>query len=110
MANLTLRNIKKSYGKIDVIHGIDLDIASGEFIVFVGPSGCGKSTLLRMIAGLEEITDGSLMIGDEVVDRVSSLNLPVDVDNLTHLIRSTNLDLGTDSPHLMSGHSTVNMP
>ena len=70
MANLTLRNIKKSYGKIDVIHGIDLDIESGEFIVFVGPSGCGKSTLLRMIAGLEEITDGSLMIGDEVVNDV----------------------------------------
>ena len=70
MANLTLRNIKKSYGKIDVIHGIDLDISSGEFIVFVGPSGCGKSTLLRMIAGLEEITDGSLMIGDEMVNDV----------------------------------------
>jgi len=70
VANLTLRNIKKSYGKIDVIHGIDLDIESGEFIVFVGPSGCGKSTLLRMIAGLEEITDGSLMIGDEVVNDV----------------------------------------
>ena len=70
MATLTLQNVKKSYGKLDVIHGIDLDIQSGEFIVFVGPSGCGKSTLLRMIAGLEEITDGSLAIGDELVNDV----------------------------------------
>ena len=58
----------------------------------------------------DDLYDDSWMTGDEVVERVSSLNLPVDVDNLTHLIRSTNLDLGTDSHHLMSGHSTVNMP
>ncbi len=70
MANLSLKNIKKSYGKVDVIHGVDLTIDSGEFIVFVGPSGCGKSTLLRMVAGLEEITDGTLMIGDEIVNDV----------------------------------------
>ena len=70
MANLSLKNVKKSYGKIDVIHGIDLEIQSGEFIVFVGPSGCGKSTLLRMIAGLEDITEGSLQIADEIVNDV----------------------------------------
>ena len=70
MANLNLKNVKKSYGKIDVIHGIDLDIQSGEFIVFVGPSGCGKSTLLRMIAGLEEITEGTLQIDNEIVNDV----------------------------------------
>ena len=70
MANLNLKNIKKSYGKIDVIHGVDLDIKSGEFIVFVGPSGCGKSTLLRMIAGLEEITGGSLEIDNQIVNDV----------------------------------------
>ena len=70
MANLSLQNVKKSYGKVDVIHGIDLEIKSGEFIVFVGPSGCGKSTLLRMIAGLEEITDGTLTIADEIVNDV----------------------------------------
>ncbi len=71
MAQLALRDIKKSYGKTDVIHGVDLDIESGEFIVFVGPSGCGKSTLLRMIAGLEDITAGSLEIaGQEVNDVV----------------------------------------
>ena len=70
MANLYLKNIKKSYGKIDVIHGVDLDVKSGEFIVFVGPSGCGKSTLLRMIAGLEEITGGSLEIDNQIVNDV----------------------------------------
>lgn len=53
MADLSLRNIRKAYGELEVLHGIDLEIKSGEFIVFVGPSGCGKSTLLRSIAGLE---------------------------------------------------------
>ncbi|HEY6632321.1 MAG TPA: sn-glycerol-3-phosphate ABC transporter ATP-binding protein UgpC [Rhizobiaceae bacterium] len=70
MADLTLRQIKKSYGAINILHGIDLDIESGEFIVFVGPSGCGKSTLLRTIAGLEEITSGELKIAGEVVNDV----------------------------------------
>jgi len=55
MANVTIKGVKKSYGDVDVIHGVDLEIVDGEFVVFVGPSGCGKSTLLRMIAGLEEI-------------------------------------------------------
>ena len=63
MATVTLTGIHKSYGKTAVIHGIDLDIADGEFIVIVGPSGCGKSTLLRMVAGLETITRGDLLIG-----------------------------------------------
>jgi alpha-glucoside transport system ATP-binding protein len=62
MADVTLRQVKKSYGNLNILHGIDLDIKSGEFIVFVGPSGCGKSTLLRSIAGLEEITSGELRI------------------------------------------------
>ena len=61
-SDVRLRGIKKSYGKVDVIHGIDLDIEPGEFVVFVGPSGCGKTTLLRMIAGLEDITAGDLTI------------------------------------------------
>jgi multiple sugar transport system ATP-binding protein len=65
-----LRGIKKTYGKNDVIHGIDLDIEPGEFAVFVGPSGCGKTTLLRMIAGLEQISAGELKIGDAVVNTV----------------------------------------
>jgi ABC-type sugar transport system ATPase subunit len=70
MADLSLRQIKKSYGNLKILHGIDLDIKSGEFIVFVGPSGCGKSTLLRTIAGLEEITSGELKIAGEVVNDV----------------------------------------
>ena len=62
MADVKLVDLKKSYGKVDIIKGVSLDIKHGEFVVFVGPSGCGKSTLLRMIAGLEEITSGDLMI------------------------------------------------
>ncbi len=70
MATIALRNLVKSYGKTDVIHGIDLDIADGEFVVFVGPSGCGKSTTLRMIAGLEEVSGGEILIGGEVVNEL----------------------------------------
>ena len=62
MAHIELKNIKKSFGLVDVIKGVDLEIFSGEFMVFVGPSGCGKSTLLRLIAGLEDITSGEMMI------------------------------------------------
>ncbi|MBX9462417.1 MAG: sn-glycerol-3-phosphate ABC transporter ATP-binding protein UgpC [Aquamicrobium sp.] len=70
MANLLLRDVKKAYGNLEILHGIDLDIKSGEFIVFVGPSGCGKSTLLRTIAGLEDITGGELQIDGDVVNDV----------------------------------------
>lgn len=69
-SDLRLRNIQKNYGRIPVIHGVDLDIEPGEFVVFVGPSGCGKTTLLRMIAGLEEISDGALSIAGRVVNDV----------------------------------------
>ena len=68
MAQVHLRGVKKSYDKLEVIHGIDMEIADGEFIVIVGPSGCGKSTLLRMVAGLERITGGQVAIGDRVVN------------------------------------------
>jgi len=72
MAALTLQQIRKTYdGGAEVIKGVDLEVRDGEFMVFVGPSGCGKSTLLRMIAGLEEITDGTLTIGDRCVNDVS---------------------------------------
>src|SRR5690349_11109189 len=70
MSGLKLRNVKKSFGAVEVIKGIDLDIASKEFVVFVGPSGCGKSTLLRMIAGLETITSGEIDIGNQRVNDV----------------------------------------
>ena len=68
MAKVELRGVRKDYGSNAVIHGIDLDVANGEFIVIVGPSGCGKSTLLRMVAGLEAITGGQIAIGDRVVN------------------------------------------
>ena len=67
MSGLTIRNVIKRYGDVQVMHGVDLDIADGEFCVFVGPSGCGKSTLLRMVAGLEDITEGSIHIGERDV-------------------------------------------
>jgi sn-glycerol 3-phosphate transport system ATP-binding protein len=70
MAQVHLRGVKKSYDKLEVIHGIDMEIAHGEFIVIVGPSGCGKSTLLRMVAGLERITGGEVAIGDRVVNEL----------------------------------------
>jgi multiple sugar transport system ATP-binding protein len=68
MANVQLHDVRKSYGKTEIIKGISLDIAHGEFVVFVGPSGCGKSTLLRMIAGLEEISSGTISISNRVVN------------------------------------------
>ncbi|RYH70900.1 MAG: sn-glycerol-3-phosphate ABC transporter ATP-binding protein UgpC [Alcaligenaceae bacterium] len=70
MANVTLRNVGKTYGEAPVLAGVNLCIEDGEFAVFVGPSGCGKSTLLRMIAGLEDITSGDLLIGDTRVNDV----------------------------------------
>ncbi len=68
MATVTLENVKKSFGLTEVIHGIDVSIEDGEFIVIVGPSGCGKSTLLRMVAGLETVTAGEIFIGGERVN------------------------------------------
>ena len=68
MAGLSLKNVVKRYGSLEVIHGANLEIEDGEFVVFVGPSGCGKSTLLRMIAGLEDISDGEIEIGGNVVN------------------------------------------
>lgn len=68
MASVTLKKLVKKYGSVEVVHGIDLDIAHNEFVVLVGPSGCGKSTTLRMIAGLEPISSGDISIGDNVVN------------------------------------------
>jgi multiple sugar transport system ATP-binding protein len=72
MAAVSFRNIQKAYGKVEVIHGIGFDIADGEFVVLVGPSGCGKSTLLRMLAGLEEISGGEIIIDGRVVNDLES--------------------------------------
>ena len=70
MAQVSIRDLTKSYGTIEVLHGVSFDVADGEFVALVGPSGCGKSTLLRMIAGLEDITGGTVSIGGRVVNEV----------------------------------------
>ena len=68
MGAVTIRDVRKNYGSLEVLHGVSIDIADGEFVILVGPSGCGKSTLLRMIAGLEDITDGEIEIAGTVVN------------------------------------------
>ncbi|WP_420414066.1 ABC transporter ATP-binding protein [Roseibium sp.] len=70
MAGVIISEVRKSYGQVEVMHGVNVDIADGEFVVLVGPSGCGKSTLLRMTAGLESITGGTIQIGDKVVNNI----------------------------------------
>ncbi len=70
MASVAIRDVRKAFGSTQVIHGVNISIGDGEFVVLVGPSGCGKSTLLRMIAGLENITGGEIRIGDRVVNNV----------------------------------------
>ena len=72
MPHLELQNVAKSFGMVEVIRDINLQIERGEFVVFVGPSGCGKSTLLRMIAGLEDISSGTLTIADRVMNDVQA--------------------------------------
>ena len=70
MSGISIRNVRKSYGKTEIVHGVDLEIGTGEFVVILGPSGCGKSTLLRMVAGLESITSGEIALGDVVVNKL----------------------------------------
>ncbi|MDY0094940.1 MAG: ATP-binding cassette domain-containing protein, partial [Candidatus Vecturithrix sp.] len=74
MAEVSLRNIYKSYGKNEVIHGVSCEIADGEFVVLLGPSGCGKSTILRMIAGLEKITAGEIAIVGKIVNDLEPMD------------------------------------
>ena len=71
MAAIELRNIRKSFGAVNVIKGVDLEVRKGEFMVFVGPSGCGKSTLLRLISGLEDITSGEMLFDGKVVNALT---------------------------------------
>ena len=71
MSSVQIRDVRKSFGGFEVLHGVTIPIEDGEFVVLVGPSGCGKSTLLRMIAGLEEISDGDLLIDGKRVNDVA---------------------------------------
>src|SRR5512138_3374869 len=70
MASVELKQVRKTFGRHEVVHGIDIGIDDGEFVVLVGPSGCGKSTLLRSIAGLEEVSGGEIRIGDRIVNDI----------------------------------------
>ncbi|MGB6395682.1 MAG: ATP-binding cassette domain-containing protein, partial [Bradyrhizobium sp.] len=70
MSSVQIRDVRKSFGNFEVLHGVTIPIEDGAFVVLVGPSGCGKSTLLRMLAGLENITSGTISIGDRVVNNV----------------------------------------
>jgi multiple sugar transport system ATP-binding protein len=72
MASVELQGLRKAFGSVEVIHGDDLAVRDGEFVALVGPSGCGKSTLLRIIAGLEDATDGDVLIGDRVVTELNA--------------------------------------
>ncbi|MBJ3785270.1 ABC transporter ATP-binding protein [Devosia sediminis] len=106
MASVTLSEVRKAYSGFEVIHGIDLEVQSGEFLVLVGPSGCGKSTLLRMIAGLEDITDGTVSIGDRVVN-----DLPASQRNLSMVFQSYALyPHMTVRKNLAFGLSNLRMP
>src|SRR5215475_8012432 len=71
MASVEISNVRKSFGSLEVIHGVSIDVEDGEFVILVGPSGCGKSTLLRMVAGLESVTSGELLIDGRVVNDVA---------------------------------------
>ena len=83
----TIPKIHKSFGNVPVIHGVDLEVKSGEFVVFVGPSGCGKSTLLRIIAGLEEATKGTIEIDKEIVNAEKEINkFKIDSVNKVNII------------------------
>src|SRR3712207_2568284 len=70
VASVKIEDVRKAFGSVEVLHGVSVDIADGEFVILVGPSGCGKSTLLRMIAGLENISGGEIRIGARVVNNV----------------------------------------
>ena len=114
MATVSLRNARKSFGDVNIIKGVDLDIVDGEFCVFVGPSGCGKSTLLRMIAGLEDFTAGSLSIGGKEMASVEPADRGVAMvfqsyalyphmtvrDNITFGLRMTGHSAGEIEPKL----------
>ena len=108
MAEVVLNKIVKRYGEIQVIHGVDLHVQDGEFCVFVGPSGCGKSTLLRMVAGLEETTEGSMKIGPRDVTRMDPAERGVAMVFQTyalypHMTVAENMGFGLK----MTGHSKV---
>ena len=99
MAQVEFKQVKKSYGNVDVIHGVDLSIADGEFVVIVGPSSCGKSTLLRMVAGLEPITGGEILIDGKVVNNLEPKDRDIAFEKAQRALLATGItgiaDMGT---------------
>src|SRR3954466_5256674 len=105
MADVTLRQVRKDYAGVEVVHGVDLDIEPGEFVVFVGPSGCGKSTLLRMIAGLEPISGGALLIDGQPMNEVPAAKRGIAMVFQSyalypHMSVYQNLAFGLETAHL----------
>src|SRR3954463_8927418 len=109
MSSVTIQSVRKNFGEVPILHGVDIQIPDGSFSVLVGPSGCGKSTLLRMIAGLEHVTGGEIRIGDKVVNDLPpkardiamvfqnyALYPPITVrDNMAFALHLANADKGT---------------
>ena len=95
MATVSVRSVRKAFGSVEVLHGVDVEVEDGEFVILVGPSGCGKSTLLRMIAGLENITRGEFAIGGRAprfasqLERLYAMDTPIECDGLTPIRRGT---------------------
>src|ERR1700688_3191444 len=115
MADVTLRKVIKRYDEVEAVRGIDLDIADHEFVVLVGPSGCGKSTTLRMIAGLEDITDGDIMIGGDVVNDVppKDRDIAMGVQNYAlypHMTVAENMSVGLRLKHYPKAEAAVGRP
>src|SRR4029453_5455026 len=116
MAQLELTGLVKRYGANQVVHGIDLAVADGEFVVFVGPSGSGKSTTLRMIAGLEDIDQGSISIGGRIVNRLppEDRNVAMVFQNYAiypHMNVAENIGFGLHSTEpLLTGTTVANAP
>jgi multiple sugar transport system ATP-binding protein len=123
MAAVSFKDIQKSYGKVKVIHGLGFDIADGEFVVLVGPSGCGKSTLLRMLAGLEEITGGEILIDGKVVNDLESKDRDIAMvfqsyalyphmtvrENMGFSLRLRNADKATTDQRVAKASSILNL-
>ena len=123
MATVEFKNILKSYGKVKVIHGLGFDIADGEFVVLVGPSGCGKSTLLRMLAGLEEISGGEILIDGKVVNDLESKDRDIAMvfqsyalyphmtvrENMGFSLRLRNADQATTSGRVAKAAGILNL-
>ncbi len=123
MASVAFKDVHKAYGKVKVIHGINFQISDGEFVVLVGPSGCGKSTLLRMLAGLEEISGGEILIDDKVVNDLESKDRDIAMvfqsyalyphmtvrENMGFSLRLRKADQATTSERVAKASSILNL-